>query len=180
MEDFASAIEEFNKIIDYKDSKEKIELAKEKSETNRKQKIYNTAAGHINMSRFEDAKKLFKSIEDFKDAKEKIEYCDLQIEIFEKNDKYYKAIGIINNYQSSISKLKNALELLNSIIGYKDVDSRIRSLNAKIEDLEAKQKIKEQQEKERLEAERRTKERNEQIKKQIKERLKRNAKKIVG
>lgn len=148
------AIELFSSISDYKDSSEKIEECKKQiedlriqEENNRKEAIYNNGLELIELNTensLTNAIEIFKTIEDYKDSTGKIVECNVKIEELrtqeeqKKNEPVYsKAISLVE-LNTKIS-LNEAIILFESIINYKDSETKIEECRNNISYLEEKE-----------------------------------------
>lgn len=117
--------------------------------------IYNDAANAMSRADSEDAYRSaadkFKSIPDFKDADALAESCLDKAEICRKDGIYSSAKSKIA--EDSTASCEEALQMFQSIFGWKDADEQICACQKRIEEIKAKEKA------ERLEAERKAEER---------------------
>ena len=117
--------------------------------------IYNDAANAMSRADSEDAYRSaadkFKSIPDFKDADALAESCLDKAEICRKDGIYSSAKSKIA--EVSTASCEEALQMFQSIFGWKDADEQICACQKRIEEIKAKEKA------ERLEAERKAEER---------------------
>ena len=116
------AIKLFESIIDFKDSKDKIE----KCEYYIKLIPYKEACELMTKKDIDSNKKaleIFKTIEDFEDTKEKIEQCEDNIKLFPYIDYYNKACNMMAD--KDIFVKKNAIGIFKDIIDYKDSREKI-------------------------------------------------------
>lgn len=117
--------------------------------------IYNDAANAMSRADSEDAYRSaadkFKSIPDFKDADALAESCLDKAEICRKDGIYSSAKSKIA--EDSAASCEEALQMFQSIFGWKDADEQICACQKRIEEIKAKEKA------ERLEAERKAEER---------------------
>ena len=117
--------------------------------------IYNDAANAMSRADSEDAYRSaadkFKSIPDFKDADALAESCLDKAEICRKDGIYSSAKSKIT--EDSTASCEEALQMFQSIFGWKDADEQICACQKRIEEIKAKEKA------ERLEAERKAEER---------------------
>ena len=151
-----TAIRLFNSIIDYKDSKDKIE----KCEYNLKLIPYNEACKLMNTNSVElnrKAIKIFESLEDFKDSKDKILDCEINL----KKIPYNEACNQIS--ETSIDSNQKAIQIFESIIDFEDSRENIEKCNSLINFIKEKEEIKrieaeKEAERKRIEEERKRKE----------------------
>lgn len=117
--------------------------------------IYNDAANAMSRADSEDAYRSaadkFKSIPDFKDADALAESCLDKAEICRKDGIYSSAKSKIA--EDSTVSCEEAIQMFQSILGWKDADEQICACQKRIEEIKAKEKA------ERLEAERKAEER---------------------
>ncbi len=117
--------------------------------------IYNDAANAMSRADSEDAYRSaadkFKSIPGFKDADALAESCLDKAEICRKDGIYSSAKSKIA--EDSTASCEEALQMFQSIFGWKDADEQICACQKRIEEIKAKEKA------ERLEAERKAEER---------------------
>ena len=117
--------------------------------------IYNDAANAMSRADSEDAYRSaadkFKSIPDFKDADALAESCLDKAEICRKDGIYSSAKSKIT--EDSTASCEEAIQMFQSILGWKDSDEQICACQKRIEEIKAKEKA------ERLEAERKAEER---------------------
>lgn len=117
--------------------------------------IYNDAANAMSRADSEDAYRSaadrFKSIPGFKDASALAESCLDKAEICRKDGIYSSAKSKIT--EDSTASCEEAIQMFQSILGWKDSDEQICACQKRIEEIKAKEKA------ERLEAERKAEER---------------------
>lgn len=117
--------------------------------------IYNDAANAMSRADSEDAYRSaadrFKSIPGFKDANALAESCLDKAEICRKDGIYSSAKSKIT--EDSTASCEEAIQMFQSILGWKDSDEQICACQKRIEEIKAKEKA------ERLEAERKAEER---------------------
>lgn len=117
--------------------------------------IYNDAANAMSRADSEDAYRSaadrFKSIPGFKDANALAESCLDKAEICRKDGIYSSAKSKIT--EDSTASCEEAIQMFQSISGWKDADEQICACQKRIEEIKAKEKA------ERLEAERKAEER---------------------
>lgn len=117
--------------------------------------IYNDAANAMSRADSEDAYRSaadrFKSIPGFKDANALAESCLDKAEICRKGGIYSSAKSKIT--EDSTASCEEAIQMFQSILGWKDSDEQICACQKRIEEIKAKEKA------ERLEAERKAEER---------------------
>ena len=104
-------------------------------------------------SEFEIAARKFEEIAEYKDSSDLIEKCREEAENKRKDDIYNSALATIKTTYDEIAGYEAAVEMFESISGWKDADEQILICQRKIEEFKAKK------ESERLEAERRAEER---------------------
>ena len=144
----------FKEIPGWKDADKLSKECLEKAEIARKDEIYDRASNMMKAAQSEDdykkASEIFKEIPGWKDADKLSKECLDKAEIARKDAIYTKAKQKSN--QQSISSIKQAIGEFKSISGWRDVDTQIELCKKKIED------IKEKEEADRLEAERKAEE----------------------
>ena len=127
----------------------------DRNENARLTRIYNDAANAMSLADSEDAYRSaadkFKSIPDFKDADALAESCLDKAEICRKDGVYSSAKSKIA--EDSTASCEEAIQMFQSIFGWKDTDEQICACQKRIEEIKAKEKA------ERLEAERKAEER---------------------
>ncbi len=162
---YDEAIGYFSKITSYKDSAQKIEDCKQLKESERLADIYSRATGLFNAGQYDAAIQLFATITDYKDSKEKIERCKEKKEIARKDAIYSRAIQRILSATATDVQIKQSIEELYTISGYRDVDDKIRELDARLEKWYEDKRIADEKARVKAEEERRTRERLEQERK---------------
>lgn len=160
----------YKKAVRFGDEKLKAELSddiafiKDRNETARKTGIYNDGVKAMNAasteSEYKKAAAIFKTIPGFRDADALAERCLEQAEICRKNAIYQSARSKMRG--RSISDYESAIQSFRTIPGWKDADEQIFACQRRIEE------IKEQQKKDKEEAERRV---AEEAKRQAEERV---------
>jgi len=161
------------------DIKEQNEIVTRRKEENRKRDIYEKAvsmmANDTNAKTLEAAGYLFLEIKDFNDSRDLAEACFEKAEIASKDTTLFEAKQRIK--QESIESVSMAIELLESILGWKDADELIEICKTRIEEIRLKE-IEEKREQERkAEAEKREQERiAEEKRKLAEEKAKKNRK----
>lgn len=127
----------------------------DRNENARLDGIYNDAANAMSRADSEDAYRSaadrFKSIPGFKDANALAESCLDKAEICRKDGIYSSAKSKIT--EDSTASCEEAIQMFQSISGWKDADEQICACQKRIEEIKAKEKA------ERLEAERKAEER---------------------
>ncbi len=177
---FDDATKRFTALGDYKDSKEKVKLCAELKENDRKDRIYDQAMRHLNTSHYNDAINTFASIADYKDSKEKIAFCQEAKESARKEKIYEQALRRISSAKIVNDHiLKQSIEELHSISGYRDADDQIQILNTRLEKYYEDKRIAEEKAQERADALRRERERQAEIRRLKWEKAKRIAKKVA-
>ena len=126
-----------------------------RNETARRQSIYDTAAKAMNEADTEEAYQsaadAFAGIPGFKDADTLAQQCREKAEICRKNAIYASAMAEMED--DTIESCGAAIEIFQSIPGWKDADGQILACRRRIEEIKAKEEA------DRLEAERRAKQR---------------------
>ena len=149
----------FETIREYKDAATLADECYEKAEVARKDHILFTGKSKMTgevISNYETAIKLFESISGWKDADEKTNACQKMIETIKVKAEVTRkdailAAGKTKMARDIISDYEAAIELFESISGWKDADEKICACRKKIEDLKAKAEA------DRLERERKAK-----------------------
>ena len=125
---------QFEIIISYKDSQQKIEECEKKLV----ECIYNNALTMLRKAeapiQFADARAKFESIGNYKDSLQMIKECDKKYELARKDDLYNAAVGLLNN-SSDVGEIELAIMQLDSIIGHRDAREQIQNCKNKIEQL---------------------------------------------
>ncbi len=154
MSKYQEAISLFSTIRGWKDTDEQIEICerKKKEIIDASDKIYSDAKlkieegdadnGETAKEKYEEAIMLLKSISGWKDASKQREICEKKVEEIEeiarKDDVYYNAMqkmkvgGNSKDYNVSIRKYNEAIELYKSISGWKDANKQIEVCEMKI------------------------------------------------
>ncbi len=122
------ALHEFNRIIDWKQSrsninicKSKIEEIKKKQEIERKNKIYDEAISMMNLhmiSSYVKAMKLFNSIIDWRNSKRQVSQCEEKLDEAYKTALTLMASGTLIDFNSAIKKFQE-------LNGWKDSENKI-------------------------------------------------------
>ncbi|MBQ2738074.1 MAG: TIR domain-containing protein [Clostridia bacterium] len=175
-ERYEGAIDLFESILSYKDSREKISECREILENKRLESIYSRACECFSRALYDDAKDLFVTIPEYRDAKAKATECDERKENARKAAIYSQALARVSAKLANDIALKKSIEELNSISGYSDADEKIRELSLRLDAwYEAKRKA-EEAARIKAEEERRARERAEELRKIRIERNKKIAK----
>ena len=149
-------------------------------DTERKNFTYSRGVEYLNAGRFDDAIGVFKTIEGFKDAKEKIKLCAERKENARRDEIYSQAVMRVSSHYATDTDLKKSIRELHTINGYRDVDDKIRELNARLEKWYEDKKKAEEAARIKAEEERRTREREAELRRikaeQTKKKLKKAAK----
>lgn len=135
IQDLEIAIKIFNSIIDWRDSKKKIEECNIKIKKIKDENVYNDAMTLMNTGTIENLKaaiEKFGSVINFKDSKLKV--CECEKGIKKCKEKVYQ--DSINKIKcNTIKKLEEAKDLLTSIIPYKDAERQIENIIGLIQEL---------------------------------------------
>lgn len=139
----------FNNIAEYKDSSEKMTECENKAKELQAEEIYVNANKQMHSAttrkEFLEAKGLFSSISQYKDSAEKATKCD---EEAEKANQAHMEEVYINSLEVKSSdnpnEIKNAIEKLKSLHGYKNSDQLITEYENKLITLKEQQKSKEE------------------------------------
>lgn len=138
-----------------KDLADWTEQIETRNETARRQSIYDTAAKAMNEADTEEAYQsaadAFAGIPGFKDADTLAQQCREKAEICRKDAIYASAMAEMED--DTIESCGAAIEIFQSIPGWKDADGQIHACRRRIEEIKAKEEA------DRLEAERRAKQR---------------------
>ncbi len=179
---YDEAIGYFSRITTYKDSAQKIEECKQLKESERLADIYSRGTGLFNAGQYDAAIQLFATITDYKDSKEKIELCKEKKEIARKDAIYSRAIQRVLATTATDVQIKQSIEELHTISGYRDVDDKIRELDARLEKWYEDKRIADEKARIKAEEERRTRERLAEEKRIKQEKTKKKVKKaaIIG
>ncbi|MBR7112067.1 MAG: InlB B-repeat-containing protein [Clostridia bacterium] len=176
---YDEAVQYFQKITSYKDSTQKIEDCKKLKETERLDGIYSRAMQAMNAGQFDEAASLFTSISDYKDAKEKVKLCGEKKEAARKDAIYSAAMQRVLPKDADDVAIKKSIKELQTISGYRDVDDKIRTLNARLEKWYEDKKNAEEAARVRAEEERRTREREAELRRIKAEKAKKTVKKVA-
>ncbi len=118
---YEEAIDAFNKLGDYKDSKEYIK----ECETAIKDINYNKAIGLMQAGKYQDAIVAFEALGDYKESITRINICKNHIN----GEKYNQAIELMNKGQ-----YEKAIEIFESLNGYKDSKKQAEECLRRIEE----------------------------------------------
>ena len=125
---------QFEIIITYKDSQQKLEECEKKLV----ECTYNAAVNMLSKAtapiQFAEARAKFESIGNYKDSIQKVKECNEKYEYSRKDDLYGAAIDLLTN-SSDIGELELAIMQLDSIIGHRDSRDKIKECREKIEKL---------------------------------------------
>lgn len=138
-EAYLSALVALKEIEDWKDAKEKIKECEEALD-----KIYEEAASLMKeetINKLQEAVKIFDSLKDFRNAKDlsrqcyrKIEEIKTAIENEKKGKIYAEAVEISKD--DTIPSIDKAISLLKEIKGWNDVDTLVKTLHDRKDELE--------------------------------------------
>ena len=143
--EFMEACGMFDSLGGFSDSKALVKQCKAKIDELKKDATYREAEILINqdaLEYYENAEKLYSSLGDWKDSKEKAELCKSMISDIksqqeaERNDGIYEKAKLLYK-EKDIASCEKAIELYESILGWKDSKTQIRNCRKKIEKLEA-------------------------------------------
>ena len=133
-----------------------IEHIKERNENARIEGIYNNAVNAMNKANSEEEFKnialKLKGIQGFKNSEELISLCFEKAEICRKDAIYDSAFSAIKTTADKKAGYEAAIEIFNSISGWKDAEDQINICRQKIEEIKAKEEA------DRLEAQRKEEE----------------------
>ncbi|MBQ9084123.1 MAG: leucine-rich repeat protein, partial [Clostridia bacterium] len=149
-----------DKLAEYEDKVEEyLEQAKREEEAKQKQSTYDQAKGAMAKYQFDNAIKLFRQLGDYRNSAELLTFCEEE----QKKEKVYQEANHIFAHPASISSLTKAIELLKTILEYRDSKSLIEAIEKEIkraEDSRLAREQKQRQEQEaRIEAEKKRKQR---------------------
>ena len=150
-----------------------------KAEERRKEQIYQLAVAKLSERLYLEAIKIFESISDYKDSSNQIKRCYELIELAKKENIYCTAVTRITNRVVDDVVLKQSIQDLQSISGYKDADEKVCELQARLEKYYYDKKIAEEQARIRAEEERLRKLREEELRKIKIEKTKQKVKKTA-
>ncbi len=139
---FIRAAEYFKSIANYKDSATLAEFCAEKAEITRLDSVYTKAYGIMksaqnNENALKTAAGMFSSISDYKDSAELAEKCLQDAETARKD--YILFMAKSNMVGNNIAAYENAVNILESIKGWKDADDLIVIANKTIEEIRIKE-----------------------------------------
>lgn len=150
-----------------------IEHIKERNENVRIEGIYNNAVNSMNEANSEEEFKnialKLKGIQGFKNSDELISLCFEKAEICRKDAIYDSAFSAIKTTADKKAGYEAAIEIFNSISGWKDAEEQINICSQKIEEIKAKEEA------ERLDAQRK-----EEEKRIAREKASKKQKKIIA
>ena len=143
IEEFKNAAKEFEKISGYNDADAKAEECRQKE----LQIAYDLAIGTMSESatsqQYAEASKMFFEIADaYPPAKEKAKECvakSNELAEAERQDKIY-AEAVSKMEKNSITWIKSAIKLFNSIIAWRDSEKKINECKQKIANIEKKKR----------------------------------------
>ena len=136
---YDEAIISFQKVLNYKDSAQKIDECKKEKENRRLEGIYLKGKQLFNTNSFKDAAAVFKTIQDYKDSKELVDKCYENAEIVRKDNILFSAMKKMYN-ENTIESFNEAISLLKQIPSWKDSEEKIKLCEKKIEEVKAKAK----------------------------------------
>lgn len=179
---YDDAIEYFSRVTTYKDAVQKIDECKQLKESERLADIYGRAGRLLNAGQYDAAIQLFATITDYKDSKEKVELCKEKKETARKDAIYSRAMERVVSSTVTDVQIKQSIEELHTISGYRDVDDKIRRLDARLEKWYEDKRIADEKARIKAEEERRTRERLAEEKRIKQEKTRKKVKKaaIVG
>ncbi len=126
--DYEKAIGYYQRNPDYKDSKQKIELCKEKALECRYVKACNKMNSSVTDEDFKNAKKLFLELSDYKDSEQKVKECEEKVLIYLHN-------CALNKMNSAITDndFREAKKLFLELSDYKDSEQKAKECEEKAE-----------------------------------------------
>ncbi len=151
----------------------------ENIETNRKERIYQSACSAFANKRYQEAIEYFSTILDYKDSADKINKCNECIEIERKERIYTNALLRVSSSNANDTQIKASIDDLQSIIDYKDSEEKIAWVQARLEKYYYDKKVAEEQAKIRAEEERLRKLREAEIRRINAEKRKQKIKKVA-
>ena len=138
---FDQAIKCFDKIPQYKDSKQKSEEAKKIKEETRRATSYDNAIKAFNTGHYDTAIVLFSSLKDYKDSKAKLAICNEKREIARKDAIYDDLMRRVAVESITIAELEKCINEFKTISGHKDADAQVKKLNALVEEKKEQEAI---------------------------------------
>ncbi len=138
---FDQAIKCFDKIPQYKDSKQKSEEAKKIKEETRRATSYDNAIKAFNTGHYDTAIVVFSSLKDYKDSKAKLAICNEKREIARKDAIYDDLMRRVAVESITIAELEKCINEFKTISGHKDADAQVKKLNALVEEKKEQEAI---------------------------------------
>ena len=138
---FDQAIKCFDKIPQYKDSKQRLEEAKKIKEETRRATSYDNAIKAFNTGHYDTAIVLFSSLKDYKDSKQKLAICNEKREIARKDAIYDDLMKRVAVESITIAELEKCINEFKTISGHKDADAQVKKLNALVEEKKEQEAI---------------------------------------
>ena len=138
---FDQAIKCFDKIPQYKDSKQRLEEAKKIKEETRRATSYDNAIKAFNTGHYDTAIVLFTSLKDYKDSKQKLAICNEKREIARKDALYDDLMRRVAVESITIAELEKCINEFKTISGHKDADAQVKKLNALVEEKKEQEAI---------------------------------------
>lgn len=176
---FQEAIVIFQKLGDYKDSKQKVEECKKLEENERLDGIYKRACALVGNKAYDGAISLFESIKTFKDSEKKIEECRQLKETARKDAVYHQAVNRATAQNVSEKALEISIGELKSISGHRDADRKIEVFGKILEQKISARKATEEKIRVEAEEERREKEREAELQRIKEEKKKKRRRRFV-
>ena len=131
---FDQAIKCFDKIPQYKDSKQKSEEAKKIKEETRRATSYDNAIKAFNTGHYDTAIVLFTSLKDYKDSKAKLAICTEKRESARKEAAYNDLLTRVSAEVITTPDLEKLIEELKAFSGYKDADAQVKKQTKRLEE----------------------------------------------
>lgn len=138
--DYMAVKQVYSEISSYKDSAAKVKLCEEKALEYRYQQAKLKLEQAKTESECQLAGKLFKELGIYKDAKKQVEKCSEKAEKIRKDHIYDSAWIIYDRTSSTVDALNDAIELFQSISGWKDSDELIKKSRERIKIIEEEER----------------------------------------
>ena len=131
---YDSAIKCFDKIQQYKDSKQRLDEAKKLKEEAKRVSSYENAMKAFNTGRYDTAIVLFTSLKDYKDSKAKLAICTEKRESARKEAAYNDLLTRVSAEVITTPDLEKLIEELKAFSGYKDADAQVKKQTKRLEE----------------------------------------------
>ena len=139
--DYKKAAAKFEKLNDFRDSKQLVKVCYEKAEESRLTVLYDAALMAMNTSeteqQYKTAAEKFNVITNFRDSKEKAKHCWEEAEKSRKDAIYFSAVSSMD--EATIPSLKKAIEQFKIIEEWKDSSNKIYDCERNIENIEQRE-----------------------------------------